>query len=133
MSSVARNCEAIKADGKRCQNKAKHHSQWCAAHDPARAEARRVAASLGGRRGGRGRAGVSGEIHEIKAELRKIARNAPGSEETKGYSVAVQALNVLLRALAEEREQRYAGELEERLKATEKMLEKSYERNTSAI
>lgn len=132
MSSVARNCEAIKGDGKRCQNKAKNGSQWCAAHDPARSEARKLAASRGGKRGGRGRAGVSGEIQEIKAELRKIARLAPGSEETKGYSVAVQALNVLLRAMSEEREQRYAGELEERLKATEKALEETKAHGQSA-
>lgn len=120
MAAGSRLCSSIKADGGRCKREAMPGSEYCYSHDPSLAQRRKSNASKGGKRGGRGRAGVSGELSEIKAELQRIAKVAPGSEETKGYSVAVQALNVVLRALAEEREQKHQGELIERIEALEK-------------
>lgn len=133
MSTIARNCGAITANGGRCHNRAATGSEWCAAHDPARKEARREAARKGGKRGGRGRAGVSGEIAEQKSRLDKLIDAAIYTDSPKNIGVAIQGINTRIRLMAEEREQRYAQELEERLKATEKALEESRRGQSSAV
>ena len=48
-------CSGTKADGGRCKAQAMHGSEWCIGHDPDKAQTRRLRASKGGKRGGRGR------------------------------------------------------------------------------
>src|SRR5829696_3996008 len=109
-------CSANKADGTPCQAIVKESQQLCHAHDPARADQRRRAAS----KAGKSRTG--GEISAIKARLRELAEDVVADKITtaKG-SVAAQILGVYLRAVEQERKQREFDDLERRLEAVEKM------------
>jgi len=76
-------------------------SDYCPAHDPGRAEARRRAAS----KAGRSRTGS--EIAEVKAELRQLAKDVRASEVTPGVgSVVSQVLGVFLKACETEIKER---------------------------
>ncbi len=101
------NCGAIKPNGERCKGIAKAGSDWCPAHDPARAEARRLQAA----RAGRIRTG--GEISAVKSRLREIAEDVlSGKLETGKGSVAAQVLGVYLKACEQERKDRELNQIE---------------------
>ena len=93
-------CTATKGDGAPCQAIVKESQQVCHAHDPARADQRRRAAS----KAGKSRTG--GEISVIKTRLRELAEDVVADRVTtaKG-SVAAQILGVYLRAVEQERKQ----------------------------
>ena len=93
-------CAATKGDGTPCQAIVKESQQLCHAHDPARADQRRRAAS----KAGKSRTG--GEISGIKVRLRELAEDVVADRVTtaKG-SVAAQILGVYLRAVEQERKQ----------------------------
>ena len=60
-------CPAITSKGEPCQGYVHPGKEFCPAHDPARAEARKVAASKAGR------VRTHTEFKEVKAQLRKLA------------------------------------------------------------
>lgn len=104
-------CTAIKAEGGRCRNVAATGSDYCPAHDPARAEARKRSASKGGRSKGGG-----AEIKDLKAELGSLTSQVLAGEiETSKVAVANQLINTRLRAVEIERKIRETEELEERI------------------
>lgn len=104
-------CPAIKEGGERCKNLAATGSDYCPAHDPARAEARRRSASKGGRSKGGG-----AELKELKREVRAVIGGVLNGRIDKGPgSVALQGFNVLIRATEQERRLLETQELEERL------------------
>lgn len=104
-------CTAIKAEGGRCRNVAATGSDYCPAHDPARAQARKLSASKGGRSKGGG-----AEIKGLKAELGSLtAQVLAGEIETSKVAVANQLINTRLRAVEVERRIREQDELEERI------------------
>jgi hypothetical protein len=111
-------CSASKVDGTPCQAIVKESQQLCHAHDPARADQRRRAAS----KAGKSRTG--GEISGIKARLRELAEDVVTDRITtaKG-SVAAQILGVYLRACEQERKQREYDELKGEMVELREMLE----------
>jgi hypothetical protein len=88
-------CSAIKANGERCRGIAATGSDYCPAHDPARAEARRRSA----RKAARSKGGGGGELEKIKAGVRTvIAAVIRGRLDRGRGAVALQGYNTLLRA-----------------------------------
>jgi glutathione S-transferase len=92
-------------------------SDYCPAHDPARKDARRRAASKAAR--SKPDAGIKG----VKVQLQDLADRVLSSElERADAAVVSQVLNVKLRALDLERKWRELGEVEDRLQALERVL-----------
>jgi len=114
-------CTAITQGGTRCKGIAKGSSDYCYAHHPDHADARRRAARQGGKRGGRGR--PQGELAGIKGRLSDLADAVLEERIDKGVgAVASQVLNVYLRAVAVELKAREQLEVVERLEALEEAL-----------
>lgn len=112
-----RQCAAIKPDGARCERIVTPEQEYCYSHDPARqAERKRNAA-----RGGKVKA--SGEIPELKSQLRKLAADVLSGEVERGAAaVIVQIINSRARLLELERRIKAQQELEDRLEALESVL-----------
>jgi hypothetical protein len=89
-------CSAIRGNGERCRGIAATGSDYCPAHDPARAEAR----SRSARKAARSKGGSSaGELGKIKAGVRTvIAAVVRGRLDRGRGAVALQGYNTLLRA-----------------------------------
>jgi hypothetical protein len=115
-------CTAITRGGERCKGIAIDSSGYCYAHHPDHADARRQAASKGGKRGGRSR--PRAELSEAKVILRGLAgRVLNGSLQRSDAAVAAQVMNVYLRALSLELKIREQEELTQRLESLEEALE----------
>lgn len=111
-------CSAIKANGERCKGTARGPRGYCWAHDPANADARKRAASSGGR----GRSG-KGDIKDVKGWLLKLAQDVEeGKLEAKDGTAVSQILNIYLRGVETERKLKEQEELAERLEALESVL-----------
>jgi hypothetical protein len=122
--SLMRGCSAIKENGERCRGIAATGSDYCPAHDPARAEERRRAASKAAK------IRHDPEIREIKGLLKDLyAAVLEGRVERPAAAVANQIANTQLRALEVERRMREQDELEGRLDELETVLEEA-ERGT---
>ncbi len=124
-------CSGITAAGARCKGIAIDGSDYCYGHSPVHADARRRAASKGGRRGGRGRPVV--ELAEIKALLSELTNRVIGGEgvevlETGRAAVANQILGTRLRAVELERKIKETGELEARLEELAAGLERQQQK-----
>ena len=120
---MARQCSAITAGGSRCRRLAADGNEYCSAHDPAKAEVRRRAAS----KGGRARSGTS-EIRQLKDEIREtLERIATGELERGVGAVVLQGYNTLARYLELERKVREVEELEERLETLEALQDNGLE------
>jgi hypothetical protein len=118
-------CSAIKGNGERCRGIAATGSDYCPAHDPARAEERKRAASKAAR------ARHDPEIRELKELLKDLyAAVLEGRVERAAAAVANQVANTRLRALEVERRIREQDELEGQLDELEAMLEDA-ERRTN--
>ena len=112
-------CSAIKPDRERCRGIAATGSEWCPAHDPARAEARRRAAT----KAARSKGGASAEVKDLKDHVRVVIGGVLGGKiDRRVASVAMQGFNTLLRAVEVQRRLRETEELEERLEAVEAAL-----------
>src|SRR5215218_1366678 len=86
-------CSAITRKGEQCRGLVPLGSEYCAAHDPARADARRRAASIAGR------SKPGSEIHEVKRQLRKLADDCLSGRVPSGVaSITSQILGVWLKA-----------------------------------
>jgi hypothetical protein len=115
-------CSGIRADGDRCKAQATHGSEWCIGHDPNKAQARRLRASKGGKRGGRGR--PTSELARLRDRFETLADGVLSGDVPRAEgAVAGQLLNgarACVRDLLAAREQE---ELIERLEALEEGLE----------
>jgi len=112
-------CSGIKASGERCRNRPTTGSEYCPAHDPARADARRESASKAGKS-----KNPNTELVEVKAELRKLARDVlSGKVSTAKGSVAGQILGIFLRAVEQQRKQREVEELQREVAEIRELLD----------
>jgi hypothetical protein len=112
-------CTATKHDGTPCQSIVKGSQQVCHAHDPARAEQRRRAASIAGKS-----RGPSGELAEVKGHIKSLVTDLLEAKVDKGVaSVAFQGFGVLCRYLELEYKIKEQEELEQRLEELESTLE----------
>jgi len=115
-------CSGIRADGGRCRAQAIRSSEYCVNHHPDYEDARRRRNSKGGKRGGRGR--PQAELGDIKRRLSDLADDVLEERVDKGVAaVALQILNVYLRAVSVELSVREQLELVERLEALEGAVE----------
>jgi hypothetical protein len=111
-------CSASKPDGSPCERIVKASQEYCFAHDPSRAEARRRAASRGGK------AKAAGEIGQIKARLQSLADMVEEGQMLRADAAVIsQIWGVYLRAISTELKVKEVTELEERLEALEAGLE----------
>ncbi len=116
-------CSGITGTGARCRAIAITGSDYCHAHHPDRAEARRRSASKGGKRGGRGRPSV--EVLELKGQLSDLyAAVLDGTTEPKVGAVAAQIANVRARLVETELKVREQQDLVARLEELETLLER---------
>src|SRR5215217_518754 len=87
-------CPAITSKGEPCQGYVHPGKEFCPSHDPARAEARKRAASLAGR------SRQGGEIAQIKATLKQLAEDVLKRRVSPGIgSVANQVYGTLLKCI----------------------------------
>lgn len=107
-------CPGIKRDGTRCTVVVGGSQRYCYQHDPDRSEERRRAASRAGK------SKPSREIGAIKRQLQKMADDVlVGTLDRADAAVSGQLLNILLRAVEQERKIKEQDVLEERLEALE--------------
>ncbi len=112
-------CPGTKRDGSRCTVTVEPPQTYCWWHDPDNAEARKQAASKGGKRGGRGRAQT--ELADLKARLSDLADQVLAGDVDKGAAaVAGQLLNTVIRAVSVEAKVKEQDEILERLEALER-------------
>jgi hypothetical protein len=114
-------CSGITGAGGRCKAIAISGSDYCYAHHPDRVEARRKAASKGGKRGGRGR--PVAELSDLKQRFEELAEEVLDGRVEKGAAaVAGQLLNYAVRAVAVGLKAKEVEELEGRLEELETLL-----------
>ena len=112
-------CAAITRAGERCKLEATSGS-YCWSHAPENAQARKRRAQ----RGGKARAGVGGELEEIKSRLSDLATDVLAENVDKGAAaVAGQLLNTVIRAIGMEMKVREVEELTARLENLEEALQ----------
>jgi hypothetical protein len=115
-------CSGIRADGGRCGAQAIRDKEFCIAHHPDYADARRRRNSKGGKRGGRGRPLT--ELSEIKQQVHSLVDDVlEGRTDRSDAAVVGQLLNTYIRAVSVELKAREQLELVERLEALEQGLE----------
>ena len=115
-------CPGIKRDGSRCTVSVEPPQTYCWWHDPANSDARRRAASRGGKRAGRGR--PQAELVAVKTQLQEMADGVLSGETNRAAAaVAGQLLNIKLRAIEVERKVKETEELEERIEQLERARE----------
>jgi hypothetical protein len=90
-------CHAITAKGEPCRGLVHPGNDYCPAHDPARAEARKRSAS----KAGRSRAGS--ELHALKQKLIALGDDVMAGRAHRGdAAVAAQAWGVAIKAVEAE-------------------------------
>ncbi len=115
---MAVKCAAITLGGKPCKGLVRPGNDYCPAHDPARQEARRRAASKAGKSKKPGR-----ELTEAKRDILDVIKGVrEESIERPVGAVVFQGYNTLLKALDVERRWRETDELEARLEELEAAL-----------
>jgi hypothetical protein len=112
-------CTALKPDGTPCERIVGAAQRYCYSHDEARAGERRANASKAAKS-----KGSTGELSEVKAQLRTLADDVVAGNIDKGSaSVAAQVLGVFTRVVEVERKIREQDELLERLGALEQTIQ----------
>jgi hypothetical protein len=115
-------CSGIRADGGRCRAQATRCSEWCMGHDPDKAQARRLRASKGGKRGGRGR--PSSELARLQRRFEELADKVLAGEVERGVgAVAGQLLNGARACVRDGLTAREQEELVERMEQLEEGLQ----------
>ena|SRR5215208_4865318 len=109
-------CSGIRADGGRCGAQAIRMSEYCIAHHPDYADARRRRNSKGGKRGGRGR--PTSELARLGARFEELADKVLSGEVERGVGAVVGQLLNGARAcvrdgLAAREQEELVGRLEE--------------------
>src|SRR5215203_2928856 len=111
-------CSGTKRDGSRCTATVEVPQEYCWWHDPANADKRRRAASIGGK-GGAGK-----EIRDLKQRISEVIEAVlEGSQDRGRAAVAIQGFNALRGVLEMERKIRETEELEARIEALERPQE----------
>jgi hypothetical protein len=119
-------CAAITRAGAPCKGVAIGSSEWCPAHHPEYADARRRRASKGGKRGGRGRPLL--EVQGIAGQLQELVDKVLTGELDRGdAAVCGQLLNYKTRALDVVRAWRETEELAREVEEMREVLERSRE------
>ena len=117
-------CSGIRADGGRCRAQAIRGNEYCIAHHPDYADARRRRNSKGGKRGGRGR--PIAELGSLRDENSDIRRRLLEGELLPAVAaVAVQSINTDIRAVGVTLKAKEQEELVQRLEALEEGLERT--------
>ena len=120
-------CTAITRGGTRCKGVAIDGSGYCYAHSPDHAAERRRAARKGGKRGGRGR--PVAELGALRVENADIRERLLEGELLPGVAaVAIQSLNMDVRAVSAALKAREQEELEARLEELEALVTARKER-----
>jgi len=115
-------CAAIKPDGERCKADAIGHAEWCWSHHPDHQDERRLRASRGGRRGGRGR--PVAELTKLQERFEELASKVLDGELDKGRAVVAGQLLQGARACIRDRLKAVEQlELIERLEVLEQQFE----------
>src|SRR5215211_4676468 len=109
-------CSGIRADGGRCGAQAIRGNEYCIAHHPDYADARRRRNSKGGKRGGRGR--PTSELARLGARFEELAESVLSGEIERGVGAVVGQLLNGARAcvrdgLAAREQEELIGRLEE--------------------
>ena len=113
-------CRAFTRNSQPCKGLVRVGSDYCPAHDPARREARRVAASKAGR------AKPGGEIKDLKQRMHKLANDVlAGRVEPKAGAVVTQIANTYTRLLELERKFKEHEEFEARIAALEEQARRA--------
>jgi hypothetical protein len=111
-------CSGTKRDGSPCTATVEPPQTHCWWHNPANAEARRRAASRGGK------ARPSRELVAVKSQLQEMADGVLSGETDRARAaVAGQLLNIKLRAIEVERRIKETEELEARIEELERARE----------
>jgi hypothetical protein len=117
-------CSGITEARARCRAIAISGNDYCHAHHPDRADARRRSARKGGKRGGRGR--PLAELHSIRGRIETLVEDVLEGRVDRGDAAVVgQLYNTLIRAVATELKVREINELEGRLEELESAIERS--------
>jgi hypothetical protein len=113
-------CQAIKANGGRCERIVSAEQEYCYSHDPARQSERRRNAARGGRVKASSAAG--GEIGGVKAQLQALAdATLAGEVDTRVAAVTCQIFNTYLSAIRTELKVKEVAEFEARLAELERL------------
>ncbi len=115
-------CLGTKRDNSPCTVTVEPPQRYCWWHDPANAEQRKLAASKGGRRAGRGR--PLAEITEAKRHLKEVIDGVlEGAIHTSKGNTTAALYNTLLRCYEVELSIREQTELLPRMEELEKLLD----------
>ncbi len=119
-------CAGSKPDNSPCERIVKASQTYCFSHDPARSDARRRAASKGGKRGGRGRPVV--ELSDIKHRLEELAEAVlRGRQDRQDAAVAGQLYNYAIRTVSVGLKAKEVEELEARIEELSEAFERQQE------
>ena len=117
-------CSGIRADGGRCKAQAIRDNEYCIAHHPGYADARRRRNSKGGKRGGRGR--PTTELARLGARFEELADKVLLGEVERGVgAIAGQLLNGARACVRDGLRAREQEELIERLELLEEGIEQA--------
>ena len=115
-------CAAKTRNDRPCRGLVRPGSDYCPAHDPARADARRKAASKAAR------SKPGGESGALKEQLKKLAEDILAKRvEPKAGAVVTQIANVYTRLLEFEKRFKEQEEFEARIAAIEERFEEEEE------
>jgi hypothetical protein len=121
-------CAGITQAGTACKGIPKEGSQWCYVHHPDHVDERRRHGARGGKRGGRGR--PVAELAALRIENADIrGRLLKGELQPGVAAVAIQSLNMDVRAVSAALKAREQEELEVRLEELERVLEQRKDSN----
>jgi hypothetical protein len=113
-------CGAFTRNSRPCKGLVRLGSDYCPAHDPARQEARRVAASKAAR------TKPGGEIKDLKEQMRTLADDVlAGQVEPKAAAVVTQIVGAYTRLLELERKFKEHEEFEARIAALEERVRRA--------
>ena len=114
-------CAAFNAKGSPCKGLVRAGSDYCPAHDPVRADARRRSASKAAR------SKPGGEVRELKDRLGTLADDVlAGRVHPKAAAVVTQIVGAHTRCLEFERKFREQDEFEARLVTLEEGVRKRW-------
>jgi hypothetical protein len=115
-------CGALTRNGRPCKGLVRLGSDYCPAHEPGRADARRRAASKAAR------SKPGGEITALKDQLRTLADDVLAQRvQPKTGAVVTQVANVYARLLELERKYKEHEEFEARIVALEEEVSRKWE------
>ena len=115
------NCAAFNAKGRPCKGLVRAGSEYCPAHDPTRADARRRSASKAAR------AKPGGEVRALKDRLGTLADDVlAGRVEPKAAAVVTQIVGAYARLMEFQRKVKEHEEFEARLVALEEGVKRRW-------